>query len=65
MNKQLTDYLRRTRSYTPNEWYILDFPSISVIREIYNTNFKFFLISLSLFIYLVIKKRIYSFHNQV
>jgi len=39
MNKQLTDYLRRTVSYPPNEWYVLDFPSISVIREIYNSNF--------------------------
>jgi len=37
MNKKLTKFLQ---DYSvPNEWFILDFPSINVIREIYNSNF--------------------------
>jgi len=37
MNKCLTDFLEIAPS--PNEWFVLDFPSIDVIRAIYNSNF--------------------------
>ncbi|ORX64261.1 PLC-like phosphodiesterase [Anaeromyces robustus] len=37
INKQLTDFLKKNSA--PNEWFILDFPTIDVIREIYNSNF--------------------------
>ena len=42
MNKQLTDYLRKTMIYPQNGWYALDFPTISVFIEIYDSNFGWF-----------------------